>query len=291
MFRNASLVSLIVVAGMPCHALAQQAEVLKFDNAPRGVIISVGPVRKTIEPELSAAGLSADELAREFAQLAPTNDEDTQENVTRTAIAVPRWMQTGRASHASAVFRPTNASSRQDCSAFDYQPRVDLAPSVERRRADMYPLIAATACEFGLPAGLFDALIGQESRYHSQARSTKGAIGLAQLMPATAKDLGVRNPWDVVENLRGGARYLREQLDEFGRVDLALSAYNAGPARVRAAGKVPLIRETIDYVAKITTAWTQASSRDFAPGTSTVRNPFRRAVVADFGLSPEADPS
>jgi soluble lytic murein transglycosylase-like protein len=98
---------------------------------------------------------------------------------------------------------------------------------------------------------LLSALVWQESRWNPQAVSRKGAIGLAQLMPATARDLGV-NPTDPVANLTGGARYLRYLLDEFdGDVEKALAAYNAGPGRVRTAGGVPAIAETRAYVASI----------------------------------------
>jgi soluble lytic murein transglycosylase-like protein len=109
----------------------------------------------------------------------------------------------------------------------------------------------ANACEAGVPARLFDALIIQESRYNPVAVSPKGATGLAQLMPASARFLGVRNILDPRENMRGGARYLRALLDEFGRFDLALAAYNAGAGRVRATGRVPRINETIHYVSNI----------------------------------------
>jgi soluble lytic murein transglycosylase-like protein len=98
---------------------------------------------------------------------------------------------------------------------------------------------------------LLSALVWQESRWNPQAVSPKGAVGLAQLMPATARDLGV-NPADPVQNLQGGARYLRYLLDTFdGDVEKALAAYNAGPARVRNAGGVPAIAETRAYVASI----------------------------------------
>lgn len=98
---------------------------------------------------------------------------------------------------------------------------------------------------------LLSALVWQESRWNPQALSPKGAMGLAQLMPGTARDLGV-NPADPVQNLHGGARYLRYLLDEFdGNVEKALAAYNAGPARVRNAGGVPAIAETRAYVASI----------------------------------------
>src|SRR3546814_5212618 len=75
--------------------------------------------------------------------------------------------------------------------------------------------------------GLIDALIMQESRYNPSALSPKGAFGLGQLMPATARQLGV-DRYDLMQNLTGTAMYLAQQLDEFGRVDFALAAYNAG---------------------------------------------------------------
>jgi len=98
---------------------------------------------------------------------------------------------------------------------------------------------------------LLSALVWQESRWNQAAISPKGAIGLAQLMPATARDLGV-NPADPAANLNGGARYLRQLLDQFdGDVERALAAYNAGPGRVRSSGGVPAIAETRNYVASI----------------------------------------
>ena len=91
----------------------------------------------------------------------------------------------------------------------------------------------------------------QESRWRANAVSPVGARGLAQLMPGTARDLGV-DPDDPFANLEGGARYLREQLDRFdGDLEKALAAYNAGPGRVIRAGGVPRIRETQLYVAAI----------------------------------------
>jgi soluble lytic murein transglycosylase-like protein len=98
---------------------------------------------------------------------------------------------------------------------------------------------------------LLSALVWQESRWNPQAVSPKGAMGLTQLMPGTARDLGV-NPADPIANLQGGARYLRQLLDQFdGNVEKALAAYNAGPARVQRAGGVPAIAETQAYVASI----------------------------------------
>lgn len=137
------------------------------------------------------------------------------------------------------------------CWAGSYVPSPQLPDQAERRRAVWYPAMAAAACEAGVPVHLFDALIIQESRYNPVAVSPKGATGLAQLMPASARILGVRNILDPRENMRGGARYLRALLDEFGRFDLALAAYNAGAGRVRATGRLPRIAETVQYVSSI----------------------------------------
>jgi len=112
-------------------------------------------------------------------------------------------------------------------------------------------LLKQAATVANISPTLLSALVWQESRWDPQAVFSKGAIGLAQLMPGTARDLGV-NPADPAANLIGGARYLRYLLDEFdGDVEKALAAYNAGPARVRNAGGVPAIAETRAYVASI----------------------------------------
>jgi hypothetical protein len=105
---------------------------------------------------------------------------------------------------------------------------------------------------------LFLALIYQESRFNACAVSQAGAIGLTQLMPATAADLGV-DPHDIDDNLRGGARYLKQQLSRFnGDRALALAAYNAGPGNVARYGGIPPFRETQGYVSSITQKWLPA---------------------------------
>lgn len=105
-----------------------------------------------------------------------------------------------------------------------------------------------------LDPALFQALITQESAWNPRAISAKGAIGLGQLMPATAKALGV-NPYQPYENLEGSARYLKAQLLRFGDVKLALCAYNAGPSRVAALGRCPAYPETQAYVKRILRRW------------------------------------
>ena len=107
------------------------------------------------------------------------------------------------------------------------------------------------AARFDLSPALIEAVVWQESRWRENAVSHAGARGLAQLMPGTARYLGV-DPDDPFANLEGGARYLREQLDRFGGdLERALAAYNAGPGRVERAGGIPRIRETQLYVAAI----------------------------------------
>ena len=108
-------------------------------------------------------------------------------------------------------------------------------------------LAQKAATRHGVPAGLFLRLEEQERGWNASARSVKGALGLAQLMPATARGLGV-DPLDPAENLEGGARYLRTQYETFGSWPLALAAYNAGPGAVTRYSGVPPFAETQNYV-------------------------------------------
>lgn len=122
--------------------------------------------------------------------------------------------------------------------------------------------VAELAARYDLSPALIEALVWQESRWHAGALSPKGARGLAQLMPGTARYLGV-DANDPYANLEGGARYLREQLNRFdGDLEKALAAYNAGPGRVERAGGVPRIRETQQYVVAIMGRLANHSSKE-----------------------------
>ena len=125
------------------------------------------------------------------------------------------------------------------------------------------PLIQEHATRRSLRPELVRAVIQVESGFNPRALSPKGAMGLMQLMPATARSLGVNNPWDPAQNIRGGTDYLRLLLDEYdGNEELALAAYNAGSGAVAKYGRrVPPYRETRDYVRKV-----GAAAGEPAPG-------------------------
>ena len=117
-------------------------------------------------------------------------------------------------------------------------------------RAELEQIAREAAAQYNLPVNVFLRLINQESGYKVDATSPKGAYGPAQLMPDTAAELGV-NREDPRENIFGGAKYLRQQLDRFGEMPLALAAYNAGPTRVARLGRIPNIPETQNYIKAI----------------------------------------
>ena len=111
-------------------------------------------------------------------------------------------------------------------------------------------VIEGLASKYDIPSKLLMSVVHSESGFNPNATSSAGAIGLMQLMPGTARDLGV-DPTDPMQNLEGGTRYLKQQLDRFGSVPLALAAYNAGPGAVKKYGGVPPFKETRDYVDKV----------------------------------------
>jgi soluble lytic murein transglycosylase-like protein len=130
-------------------------------------------------------------------------------------------------------------------------------------RSEAYEdLILRHAAEHDVSADLVRAVIQVESGFNPRARSVKGAMGLMQLMPATARELGVTDAYDPAQNIRGGVAYLKQLLTQFdSNVELALAAYNAGPGAVNRYGSVPPYRETRSYVIKVKDKAGKSSAR------------------------------
>ncbi len=112
-------------------------------------------------------------------------------------------------------------------------------------------LIHKESSKKGLDPDLVKAIIKAESNFNPRAESPKGAMGLMQLMPSTADSLGVENPFNPAQNIKGGTNYLKDLLRVFKDKDLAIAAYNAGPGAVKKHGGIPPYSETINYVKKV----------------------------------------
>jgi soluble lytic murein transglycosylase-like protein len=145
---------------------------------------------------------------------------------------------------------------------------VALARPVTRAAERYRDEVEQAARESGLDGALLHAVIAVESGHLAHAVSPKGALGLMQLMPLTARRFGVANAYDALQNVRGGARYLRYLLDSFGGdLALALAAYNAGEHTVLRYGRrVPPFRETIDYVRKVQDRYEALRATGWPPG-------------------------
>jgi hypothetical protein len=132
--------------------------------------------------------------------------------------------------------------------------RSDFFQTLGSERLDFATLrsfIEEASEETGLPVPLIDAVIRTESGYRVGAVSNKGARGLMQLMPETANEVGIDDPMDPRQNILGGARYLKKMYDQFGSLELAIAAYNAGPNAVKKHDGIPPFQETRRYVATV----------------------------------------
>ena len=200
-----------------------------------------------------------------------TTPPDPFEGVAQTSLVIGEVIQTGFRISDQGDFQivehghwsPPERALLPQFSASDAVIFARRASSTKKtkkidsnfRRATFLRDVHAAEARFGLPHGLLDALIWAESRYNPSAVSSAGAAGLGQLMIGTAKDLGVHNRFDPQANIHGAAQYLRQMLDRFGMVHLAVAAYNAGPGAVGRAKGIPMNRETPSYVRSVLERW------------------------------------
>ncbi len=160
--------------------------------------------------------------------------------------SVQRQIQSAQRTEAFFVTAPTRAAV-MPVLGLEAEPDCERLPQKQ-----MEPLITQASEREGLTPDLLRAIIQRESSFRPCAISPKGAMGLMQLMPATALQFRVQDPFDPEENVNAGARFLRQLITRYaGDLALALGAYNAGPGRVDAAGGLPPIPETRDYVSGI----------------------------------------
>lgn len=187
--------------------------------------------------------------------------------VAQSAEPLPAGQQSSAAADESGfqVFEHGERGGEEQSAASETSPARSTVPPYSRsvaqpertgfRESIYVQTVSDAEIRYGLPPGLLRALIWTESRYNPMAVSPAGAAGLAQLMPATARYLGVANRHDPGASIDGGARYLREMLDKFGAIHLALAAYNAGPGAVARAKGIPSNGETPGYVRSVLARW------------------------------------
>lgn len=171
-----------------------------------------------------------------------------------------------------------------------YRTTTPVATSSVRERYE--PLVQEHSARHSLRPELVRAVIQVESGFNAFATSPKGAMGLMQLMPQTARELGVRNAYDPAENIRGGTAYLRQLLDKYaGNEELALAAYNAGSGAVDRHGRqIPPFRETRDYVRKVGSAAGQTTRAKKARVYKTIEIVDGRPVPHYSTEPPETGP-
>lgn len=146
----------------------------------------------------------------------------------------------------------SNLSMSQALQNLEPENETSSINSTYASKSQLISMINQVAQKHGVDEKLVQALIKQESGFNPNAKSKVGAIGLMQLMPSTAKAMGVKNPYNAAQNVEGGVKYLKSMLNKYnGNIILALAAYNAGPGAVDKYSGVPPYKETENYVKNI----------------------------------------
>lgn len=249
---------------------------------PAGVqMLRFGKVLETAEEGQGSVRIQSDGFARIYTlglSLPVTSETSQPEPSPPPALLAPPESDIQQPS-ASLAGDPSGS-----CGAAELVEHHDLAPATRALRRYYWPVVRAAECREGLPTGLLDSLVIAESRYRSGAISRAGAAGLAQLMPSTAAGLGVRDRFDPVASLFGGARYLRSMIDQFRSLPLGVAAYNAGPGSVRRVRGIPLNGETPEYVRRVLTRFSKTPR---AAAISDVPSaPVATIVRLDFTAAP-----
>ena len=173
----------------------------------------------------------------------------------------------------------TGVGLRTTQTSFTTSPELSAAELANRGKIE--EMIREVSARYRVDPALVRAVMQTESNWNSSAVSRKGALGLMQLVPGTAQQLGVNNAFDPKQNLDGGVRYLHMLLERYnGDLDRALAAYNAGPGAVDRAGGIPQYRETRNYVQKVTDSYFRPGS-DRLPRAFEERRPIYRTVETD----------
>ncbi|RLC03860.1 MAG: hypothetical protein DRI57_28755, partial [Deltaproteobacteria bacterium] len=175
-------------------------------------------------------------------------DSNVRQTAPSKKIIRQRIIYEERTSHQNS-HQPWQISANEAVMPENVFPELTgkLGKKLRPRELRFLPIVKSAADKYDVEMSWIMAIIKTESDFDHKAVSSKGAIGLMQLMPGTASSLGIKNPFEPAKNVHGGTRYFAEMVKTFGRMDLALAAYNAGPTLVKKLRKVPNIRQTRKY--------------------------------------------